>query len=276
MRALLRAKLRPVNRFIELWDNETEYVSAVASIFRAMGFAIDFLGKEDVMQSEAFKRIMNNTPEEIFADETKRPIMVGYSSSGQAPFLVVAVNPTDLHIRVQAEILMRIENSCAEILSKAIDHAKEQRTPILSRLREDVSKPYIAIGSTINVMEPHRSVPTILGETVGTSFLTVLGTVIRKNRQDVILVLFTLLGSVLLFFSTPFLAEYLSNSLSRLIGEANAQVYNADYIKGALERTYSAFLVTFFVSTLNLATRAFDLWRKRPIGWTASGVNQNA
>ena len=86
---------------------------------------------------------------------------------------------------------------------------------------------------------------------------------LRQSKYDLVLIAFTLLGSIGLFFGSPLLAPVLYSLLSWL----GITEYDALYIQGALERTYSAFIVSFFVASLGILTKIFDLQKSKPIKW---------
>jgi len=265
MRALIRADLHPSLNFQQLWSDRNAYNEQVVRLFLEMGYAAVKTGQVDLEKDATVEELIKDIPPDIKEQETGHLIMLGYTSEGQSHFLVTGVNPTEVHIRVKGRLYGRLRRACVDIYKNAERLKKRrQKRKSLLLLKNDskgiLITPYLILRKTIEVMEPLRDHPTIRGEIIESA----LSEVVKDNRNEVVLIIFTLVGSVFLFFATPYLAPVLQTFLVKFL---NVVGYSKDYIQGALERTYSAFLVSFAVTLLTVLTKAFEISRFKPIRW---------
>jgi hypothetical protein len=270
MRALIRADLQPSDHFSFLWNERDEYDSQVIQMFLDMGYAPVKIGQEALLNHPFVNEILEDMPPDIKEQETEHLILIGYVGEGQSHFIVTGVNPTEIHIRIKGRLFGRLRRACTDLIKNARKLRDKRQIRILGgRLRIAKSKtsekdsissaPYIEIRRTVEVMEPKRDHPTMLGEIIDSASAEGL----RQSKYDIVIILFTLLGSIGLFFSSPYLAPVLHDFLSWL----GISGYDTKYIQEALERTYSAFLVSFFIAGLGVLTRIFDLHQSKPIKW---------
>jgi hypothetical protein len=271
MRALIRAKLNPPEHFNSLWHNRVEFDKAVADLFQDMEFGPEITGQEAIINDSIAQKIIQDIPEDIKEQETKHLILLGYSGLGQAHFIVSGVNPTEIHIRIKGGLFGRIERSCRDITDKSLKLKKSRQKSPPFFLSKNSEGTYLTLSPVIDVLEPTRDTPTITGEVIEAP----MSEVIRKSRNEVALIIFTFLGALFLFFLTPTLAPGVQKFLSGLVSPAYAQGYTLIYVQGALERTYSAFLVTFSVSVIGLLTKIFELWRLKPVKWIMDIESKN-
>lgn len=270
MRALIRADLQPSDHFSFLWREREEYDSQVIQMFLDMGYAPVKTGQDALLNDPFVNEILEDMPPDIKEQETEHLILLGYVGEGQSHFIVTGVNPTELHIRIKGRLFGRLRRACADLIKNARKLRDKRQFRLLGgRIllakfkafeKDNISSaPYIEIRRTVEVMEPKRDHPTMLGEIIDSAIVEGL----RQSKYDSVIILFTLFGSIGLFFGSPILAPVLHDFLNwlRITG------YDAKYIQEALERTYSAFLVSFFISGLGVLTRIFNLRQSKPIIW---------
>lgn len=270
MRALIRADLQPSDHFSFLWREREEYDSQIIQMFLDMGYAPVKVGQETLLNDPFVNEILEDMPPDIKEQETEHLILLGYVGEGQSHFIVTGVNPTEIHIRIKGRLFGRLRRACTDLIKNARKLRDKRQVRFFgSRLLIAKSKtsekahissaPYIEVRHTVEVMEPKRDHPTMLGEIIESASVEGL----RQSKYDLVLIAFTLLGSIGLFFGSPLLAPVLYSLLSWL----GITEYDALYIQGALERTYSAFIVSFFVASLGILTKIFDLQKSKPIKW---------
>jgi hypothetical protein len=261
MRALIRADLKPADHFLLLWNDRKEYDDAVIRIFLKMGYAPAKTGQKELEDDAFVKEIIQDMPPDIKEQETQHLIMLGYTGEGQSHFVVTGVNPTEIHIRIKGRLFGRLRRACANIFQNSRKIRSQWRISRFGqKLAEKDVLPYLEVRHSIEVMEPMRDHPTILGEIIDSP----LRETIRQNTNEIYLALFTFVGSVTLFFLSPVLAPLIQNFFVQTF---QTNIYDVDYIRGALERTYSAFLVSFAIAALGLSIRYFDLRHQQPIKW---------
>lgn len=278
MRALIRADLQPTNYFSSLWNKREKYNSQVTQLFLEMGFAPVKVGQKALLEDPFVQEIIEDMPPDIKEQETQHIIMLGYVGEGQSHFIVTGVNPSVIHIRIKGRLFGRLRRACVEIIKKSRQLRDKRQIRFLGgRLvfskyktthegNNDSVLPYLEIKPIIEVMEPMRDHPTILGEIIESAFVEVL----RRNRYEVWLIGFTLIGTVALFFTSPPLAPI----LERFLLFFHITNYNALYIQNALERTFSAFLVSFAVTLLGVFVKIFEMSRLKPIKWDSDTENR--
>ncbi len=270
MRALIRADLQPSDHFSFLWREREEYDSQIIQMFLDMGYAPVKVGQEALLNDPFVNEILEDMPPDIKEQETEHLILLGYVGEGQSHFIVTGVNPTEIHIRIKGRLFGRLRRACTDLIKNARKLRDKRQVRILGgRLLIAKSKasekdhissaPYIEIRHTVEVMEPKRDHPTMLGEIIESASIEGL----RQSKYDLVLIAFTLFGSIGLFFGSPLLAPVLYDLLNWL----GITGYDVEYIQGALERTYSAFIVSFFVTGLGILTKIFDLQKSKPIKW---------
>ena len=108
-------------------------------------------------------------------------------------------------------------------------------------------------------MEPKSFFPTIKGEIIQNPFREVL----TKEYAEAIIMAVSFVLAGVLFFTTPSMAPRLKRFLESL-----GFFFETSYIQGAVERVFSAFVVTFFISFIGLIIKYFALRRRRPIDWS--------
>src|SRR5262245_32223361 len=218
-----------------------------------MGFDAKSTGAEVLTRPET-GRIIDHIPDDIKDEELHHPILLGYISDGQVHFLVCAVNQRELHIRLQAPLFLRLRRACVELVRKNRSLSFRRRligwVPFVQPKR-----PYITLTPTIQVLEPGRDEPTIEGTIVNKAFVAAVR---RSSDSTIISVLFGSLALTLFFFARE-VATVISGRLS--------SKYSVDYVEGAIERMFSALLVTSLVAGLGVLIRYLELRRTRPIEW---------
>ena len=181
-------------------------------------------------------------------------IMLGYTSEGQSTFLVCAINPSELHIRFRQGLFERLRRSCVEITRKLRHHHGAKLT-LKRELRRRARTRRI-----IEVMETKRDIPTIRGEIITSAFRELA----RRHWPEMIIALLTFAISAVLFFLTPRIAAP-THTWLRQLGFG----FTLPYVSGAFERIYSAFLVTFFITSLTLFVNLIVIYRSKPIKWNS-------
>lgn len=275
MRGLIRLDLAPKTRVNQLWTNRQDYDDAVIRLFREIGyipkdprsngdsnvppvaFSSDSTERQQQLQSSAeIATLFEDVPADITAEEQRHMIMLGYTSEGQSTFVVCAINPTELHIRIRQGLFERLRRSCLEIARKVRRHDH-----LFNRFfhRQELR---VTTRDTIEVMEAHRDIPTIRGEIVHSS----TAELVRRHWPELVIALVTFVISSLLFLNTPRIASPTQSWLA-----ARGFTFTLEYVRGTFERVYSAFLVTFFITTLTLLIQWIAIYRRKPITWN-SGI----
>ncbi len=264
MRALIRVRVVDDGGTLPPRETREDYDAAIIQLFREIGFSPRLLrlGNEIPDQaaledSEEVKELFENLQGTIYEEEKRHVVMLGYTSAGQAEFVVCSINPNVLHIRVRDDLFEKLRLACREICAETWNHGDAARRDHLFFWRRP--RPYLVLQETIEVMEPGNKTVTILGHIIRDPFRAML----RYNWRKFALGTATLLIAVILFWFSPSLAAPLQQILNIV------KFFEVDYLQGALERTYSAFLVTFAVTFIELAMRYADLRRMRPIVWNA-------
>lgn len=261
MRALIRADLQPEDYFVALWKDRSKYDEEIIQLFLEMGYAPAKRDQEQLEEDAFVKEIIQDMPPDIKEQETQHLIMLGYTGEGQSHFVVTGVNPAEIHIRIKGRLFGRLRRACANIYQNSRKlRSRRRNTVIESGESEKKIIPYLKVRSVIEVMEPMRDHPTILGEIIESPWTELL----RQNANELYLAGFTFFSSVSLFFLSPILAPRIEDYL---IQTFKTTIYNQVYIQGALERTYSAFLVSFAVTLLGLSIKYFNIRHQRPIKW---------
>ena len=132
MRALIKADLRPIKIFNEIRDDRGAYDEAVIKIFSDLGYKIRSRGQDELIDSQVVFDIFTDVPDDIRNQEQTHLIALCYTSEGQMPFVICAVNPTEIHIRMRYQFFGHIRKSCADIWLKAQKLRRER----LSGLRK--------------------------------------------------------------------------------------------------------------------------------------------
>lgn len=258
MRALIRAELVQSDYFISLWKNREEYDKQVCDIFLNMGYTAVVIGQENLENNPYVKEIFEDLPPDIGAQDKQHYILLGYSGEGQSHFVVSSPNPAVIHIRVMGRLFGRLRRTCTDITHN-LEKLKRNRQTVnpFSRKQKPI-KPFLKNKKIIEVMEPMRDHPTILGEIITSPFLEV----IQQHQNELLLTVVSLIGFVILFFTSPSLARIISNLFSM-----NLSGFSIDYILNVLEQVSSAMLVSFVISAINIFTLVSELKRLQPIKW---------
>jgi hypothetical protein len=263
MRALMRIEIvDPKNQLPDRNDRE-QYDAAVVALFKEIGYdarqlssmATTLPSQAELEQWEEVKRLFEGVPNNVLSEEAKHLVMLGYTSEGQAKFVVCSINQRIIHIRVRDDLFDKLRRACREICTSIWKHAAYMHRPFGKRS----SYLYLRVNGPVEVIEPGHGHATILGHLIKSPFRELVKTYPRESSLAVI----TFLVSLTLFWITPDLAPVLTKELQRI------KDFQTSYIQGALERTYSAILVTFFLTTVDLAIKFRQLWIGRPIIWNA-------
>lgn len=206
-------------------------------------------------------KIFKDAPEDIQDEEKKRLIMLGYTSKGQSNFLVVAVNPEEIHIRIRQGLFNRLRACATEICDKSKKH-RDRINQFFGFIQLWRKEAYLVPDSKIEVMESKRDEPTISGQIIDSA----LKEVYRNDKAEFILMILAAIIAIIGFVYTPSSASYFKNILDHLGGN-----YEVSYVQGAMERIYSAFLVTFFVTFINIIIKINSVRIDKPIVWN-SGI----
>lgn len=267
MRALIRAEIRGCPDSFPDRGDRREYDAAVIQLVKDIGYdarhlhiCLDHLPTQQEMEaSEDVAKLFEGVPDPVKTQELKHLVMLGYTSEGQAKFVVCSINQNVLHIRVRDDLFDKLKRACKEICMCAWRHALK-RSRLFRLIRRKTNwHLYLFIRGPIEVMEPNHSHATILGHLVRKP----LNTLIRHHPGESFLVASALILSLLLFWYTPDWAPSLTQLLIPL------KKFEPQYVQGLLERVYSALLVTFFITALDLAVKYRELYRNRPILWNA-------
>lgn len=264
MRALLRADLHPGDYFQQLWEDDKAYAEAVVKLFKQIGYS-KIKVDTDVLQDEKIKNIIVDMPDEVTEEETRRLIMLAYTSRGQSYFIVSGINPTRLHIRIKGGLFGETKKACQEIYRNALREEKRARSRIRRQLfrnrQEDT--PYITLEEKIDVFEPAKRSPTIEGHIIRSATVETF----RERTYEFLLMILTLGFSVILFFFTPTIVAPWLLGITNSLTSRFALIFTQAYIQGALERVFSATLVTSMVTAIGILFRILQLRRLKPIKW---------
>jgi hypothetical protein len=264
MRALIRVEIVDPKCGLPPRANRAEYDPAIISLFGVIGYDARHLANAcslptqgELEQSKDVEYLFEGVPDRVKDEEMKHLIMLGYTSEGQAKFILCSINQTILHIRVRDDLFDKLRRACKEICRSVWDHSARQiKRSFLLRKSSDK---HFRIKGPIEVMEPGHGHPTIIGQLVRHP----LASLFKNNPGESALALVTLAIAVVMFWKTPEFAPALTAWL------AHFKTFKPEYIQGVLERIYSAFLVTFFVTLMDLIIRYRELRRGRPIVWNA-------
>jgi len=317
MRALIRVKLHPFERFNQLWDVDNlsgespstdDYEREIRQLLRRLHYDVFDICQEDMdmilndlehesksSSSEKTKKLVRSAqcgltedniltikdiireiPQKLRDKECRRAICLGYSSEGQAPFIVFAVNIRDLHIRIRGGLFGKTERACKDIILKAAIHRKINKSiaarfgRLISGQWRNFQPTYLTIQKKIEVMEPNEPMPTI----VGTVIESVWAELYSTNRREVLLSAAFFFVALILVIFTPTMAvqfepiaKVFETILKSFINPRLVPSYEVQYISSALERTYSALFVSSLVSFATLLTSYVDIKRNFPIKW---------
>lgn len=263
MRALIRIEIIDPNGKLPPRDDRGEYDKALISVFRTAGYdprrltssAADLPTQADLERSEEVARLFEGVPDNVREEESKHLIMLGYTSEGQAKFVVCSINQRVIHIRVRDDLFDKLRRACREICTSIWRYA----SPRFSAFDRSTSGIHLQVNGPVEVIEPGHGHPTILGHLIRHPFRELLKTYPRESTLAVI----TLFVSLMLFWKTPDFAPILTGWFQHL------KQFQVTYIQGALERTYSAILVAFFLTSVDLGIKFWQLRVGRPIVWNA-------
>jgi hypothetical protein len=255
MRALIRADLFPEDHFVALWAIREDWDAAVRDVFFAMGYAALAKGQVALEEDVHVQSVLSDIPDDILTQEQKHLVMLGYISDGQSHFVVTGINPTELHIRIKGQLLGRLRRACVDMYLKSL---KLEAPGIRRMLSDPPARPLLRFERVIEVFEPKRDNATIAGTTIRSAREEVM----RDNKNEVRLAIFTFLGTVLLFVATPSLAPIMQPWVAWL-----GPGFTVQYVQGFLERVASAFVVTLAYSIINLIVKMLDVRRTKPIRW---------
>jgi hypothetical protein len=282
MRALIRLKIQPEERLRELWPKQWKqgdsgfsgkevsqthqgemgrYYEEIAGLLMEVGFAPLKTWHDDLINDQfVATNILHDIPKDIESQEKNHLVMMGYISQGQAHFTVAAINPGELHVRIQAPLFDRLRKACEDFNQKVVAFSRRKLSWSLPGLGREVSAEQyrILVNPVIEVLEAHRDHPTLEGDIIRNPWREVT----RENPGELAIVSFTFIISLLLFLFTPDLAPKLAGYFVAI----NPQ-FTETYIQGTLERIYSAFFVTFSITLFGLAVRARNLKQFMPIKW---------
>lgn len=256
MRALIRARIIPGldGKLPDRIEDRTAYDKVVISLFRDMGYdprslpnVKDLPDQTDLATSADVENLFADVPLNI-EEEKNHLVMLAYTSEGQAKFIVCSINQYDLHIRIKDDLFEKLRRACAEICERSWENPKKFK-----------DHPHLRIVKSVEIMEPGHGHATIRGDIVQNP----LRTVIRENFTETVIAVFTFIFSLFFFFFAPKLALWITSVLNMIFD------FNVLYIQSAIERTDTAFLVTFAVTAINLIMRWLQLRRTKPIKWNA-------
>lgn len=249
MRALIRVKLEPTQYFINLWKNRKNWDEEIVKILTTIGYPPKVTGQKALSKDKRVLEIIKDMPKDIAAEERQHLVMFGYTSDGQAGFVVTGVNPNEIHVRIKGRVFSRVRRASREFLLKIHPHRKRRFQKALFSLEP---KGYI------EVLEGGSDSPTILGRVITRPARYLL----QKHQAELVTLLVTSFVSTLLFFFTPSIKTPVSQFFQSLGFDFTEQ-----YIGGAFERLYSAFLVTSVTIALTQFLRYLELKRLFPVDW---------
>lgn len=265
MRALIRASIVTRGRHeLPVRSERAAYDAAIVKLFQEIGFdprTVSGSGQVPAQSELAASRevatLFENLQGTIVEEEKKHLVMLGYAGSGQALFVVCAINQGELHIRVRDDLFEKLRAACTEICTKIWAHSGRGRGLGVSVGRG----PHITLrlADQIDVMEPNHKSATIKGRIIYRPFLALF----RYHRTATRVALAALALAAMLFVYAPAIAPRLAAGLAWF------KAFDTGYVQGTLERVFSAFLVTFFVSLLELFLTWRDYHRRKPVIWNA-------
>src|SRR5687767_6561492 len=106
MRALIRAEIVDPGGVLPSRDERETYDAMIVELFKNIGYDPRSLAghcnptQDELEQSKEVAVLFENLQGTIFDEEKKHLVLLGYTSAGQAMFVVCAINQTTLHIRV--------------------------------------------------------------------------------------------------------------------------------------------------------------------------------
>lgn len=252
------------NKIIEQLIARKENSEDIKSSVSSDESFLDFYAKkaqEILGNSKECLKIFKDAPEDIQDEEKRRLIMLGYTSKGQSNFLVVAVNPQEIHIRIRQGLFNRLRACATEICEKSKEY-RNQSGWLFGIGHIFKKTAYFVPDSKIEVMESKRDEPTISGQIIDSA----LKEVFRNDKAEFILMILSAGIAIVGFIYTPSYAPYFKNILEHIVG-----TYDVLYVQGAMERIYSAFLVTAFVTFINIIIKINSVRLDKPIVWN-SGI----
>lgn len=241
--------------FPDRLEDKDEYDRAVINIFKSMGYDprsfYDAEGKNlpiKLVETRDVELLFEGVPKDIANEEIKHLVMVGYTSEGQAHFVVCSINRHDLHLRIRDDLFEKLRRACAEICDRSWRaHAKNPNDP------------HLDINNTIEIIEHGHSHATIRGDIVQKP----LKTVIYENVAETLIIFITFIFSVLLFLFAPKIAENIYDAMKP------TELFTKQYVQGFIERVDSALLVTFAIALINISLKYIQLRKTKPIKWNA-------
>lgn len=267
MRALIRVKITARHNALPPREHREAYDKAIIALFRDIGYdprTVEGSGaiptQDELANSKEVKHLFENlldTDEKIVGEEMKHLVMLGYTSAGQAMFVVCSINQDVLHIRVRDDLFEKLRQACSELCGEAWTH--EHKYWVSGLLLQKSPAAALRLNDTIEVMEPHHKTATIRGHLVRSA----IGATWKYYAAERNLALVTLGIALMLFWNTPQLAPPLTDFLARF------KTFDNAYVQSAIERISSAFLITAAVTMLELTIKFFDLRRAKPIMWNA-------
>jgi hypothetical protein len=131
MRALIRAYIREHKALPNREDAREDYDNALIKLFQEIGYdARRLSGRQDrlptqdeLRDSKDVERLFDGVPDDLRDEETKHLIMLGYTSQGQAKFVVCSINQLVLHIRVRDDLFDKLKRACKEICVSSWNHS---------------------------------------------------------------------------------------------------------------------------------------------------------
>lgn len=265
MRALIRASIvtHGTESLPDRADRE-KYDAAIVKLLQDVGFdprtvsgSSSVPTPEQLAESPEVRALFENLQGTIVDEEKKHLVMLGYAGSGQALFVVCAINQNEIHIRVRDDLFEKLRAACTEICTKVWSHARRRRS--LWSLRRRESSFTLRLADQIDVMEPNHKSATIKGRIIYRPLLALF----KYHRTATRVALATSFLAAVLFVYAPAIAPRLAAGLSWL------RAFDPLYVQGTLERVFSAFLVTFFISLLELFLTWRDYHRRKPVVWNA-------
>jgi len=268
MRAVIRAKIIDVNGDIPDRDNKdrrAEYNEKIIELFKSIGYsAYDKVSEneKDLGSLSKFGKDLDWffewAPDIIRNNERCNSIMIGYTSSGQAKFVVTTINQNDLHIRVRDDLFDKLRKGCQEICSRAIKLEKRAKIlhfiPIYNKIN------YLHIEDYIEVMEPHHGHATIEGKVIRDAS-AFIGTE-YKSEKNLAIISFTM-SLVFLFFHVD-IANYMQPYINYI------HKIEVNSISGFFDKISSALMITAFVASTTLILKWLNIKNETPIMWNAA------
>lgn len=218
-----------------------EYYKKVLQLFDEVGYAPRLTWKDGIRFDITAKNIYDFVPEDLKQYEMQHLIMSSYTPGCQAYYIVSAINPGELHIRLRADSLLDIRDACLEFHDK-IRYSKRIG---------------LKLEHNIEVLEPNYDVPMIRGYIIDNTYKQIL-----YNRSEVTIICFSLCVTILLSILAPFLADPISMKLTQYSAK-----FSAIYVQSNIERLYSAFLGLNFALTTGLYLKLQTLKKDAPIKW---------